>query len=72
MSENRPNGMTSAKRKEAQRARRIKEGNTDSYPVWIPNDQKAKAELRSFALRLRLKYQTANNKDKLTTFTGNP
>ena len=71
MSENRPNGMTSAERKEAQRARRIKDGNTDSYPVWIPNDQEAKAELRVFALRLRLKYQTANNKDKLTTFTGN-
>lgn len=64
MSENRPNGLTAQERKEAQRARRIKDGNTDKYPVWIPDQQDAKAELRLFALRLRLKYQTANDKDR--------
>lgn len=64
MSENRQNGMTSAERKEAQRARRISDGNTDTYPVWIPNQQEAKAELRLFALQLRLKYKTANHKDR--------
>lgn len=63
--ENRPNGMTPAERKEAQRNRRITDGNTDTYPVWIPNQPEAKAELRFFALQLRLKYKTANDKDHL-------
>lgn len=65
MSENRQNGMTAAERKEAQRARRIEAGNTDTYPVWIPNDTEAKAQLREFARSLRIRFGTANAKDRL-------